>query len=196
MNNPLWPSLEIATRVFDWANIALIISLVAGVASTALVVWMGSIKEDYLEQELATTNERAAIAEQRTAEAQLKLEELRKQVRPRHITQAQQQEIANKLSAYKGHLVSLGVKPSNNENEWLVRWLGAAFSMAGWNVEIHSEEARSNRFVPDGILVQSTQHPDSISVAARVAEALNIEGLYTTTLQSLRRDPNFSITLN
>ncbi len=188
MDSPLWPSLETATRFYDWANIALIFSLIVGAAATVLVVWMSNVKEAYLERELAVTNERAAVAEQRTAEAQLKLEELRKQVRPRHITQAQQQKIANKIKAYKGYFVSLGVNPSNSENEWLVRWIAACFSMAEWKVQIHSGDAVKNRYVPDGILVQSTRHPDSITTAAHVAAAFNEEGLYTTVAPLLDLD--------
>lgn len=184
----MWPSLETATWLFDAANIVLVVSLVFGVASTAIVVWMGGVKEAYLNSELANTNERAAKAEQQTAEARLQLELLRKQARPRHITQAQQGAIAGKLSGFNNQMVALGVNPSTNENEWLVRWLGAAFSMAGWKVEIHTGDAARNRFVPDGILVQSTRHPHSITVAKKVEEALNAEGLVTSAAPLLDVD--------
>lgn len=188
METPLWPSLETASRIFDVANIVLIISLVLGVAATAALVWMGGVKEAYLDRDLANTNERAALAEQKTAEAQLKLEELRAQMRPRHLSQAQQEAIAQKLKDLKGQSVTLGVKPSSNENEWLVRWLGAPFSMAGWKVEINTGDALTNRYVPDGILVQSTRDPRSITIAQRVTDALNAEGLYATTAPLLDID--------
>lgn len=188
METPLWPSLETASRIFDIANAVLVVSLVLGVAATAVLVWMGGIKEAYLNQELAVTNERAALAEQKTAEAQLKLEELRVQIRPRHITQAQQNAIAEKLKNFKGQSVTLGVSPSNSENQWLVRWLGAPFSMAGWNVEINSGDALINRYVPDGILVLSTRYPRSIATAQQVADAFNAEGLYATTAPLLDID--------
>ena len=45
----VWPSFETAARLQDAANIALIGALVIGVIATALVVWMGNVKEDYLE---------------------------------------------------------------------------------------------------------------------------------------------------
>lgn len=184
----MWPSLETATWLFDAANTILVVSLVFGVASTAIVVWMGGVKEAYLKSELANTNERAAKAEQQTAEARLQLEQLRKQALPRHITQAQQGAIAGKLSGFNNQMVALGVNPSTNENEWLVRWLGAAFSMAGWKVEMNTGDAARNRFVPDGILVQSTRHPHSITVAEKVAEALNAEGLFTSAAPILDLD--------
>lgn len=177
----MWPSMETATRLHDIANTILIVSLVFGVVSTAIVVWMGNVKEEYLKRDLAETNERTAKAEQKTAEAQLQLEKLRNQVRPRHITQAQQQSIAEKLKEFKGYIVSLGVKPSTNETEWLVRWIAAPFSMAGWKVEIHSGDAAQNKYVPDGILVMSTRHPRSIAAAAIVTEAFITEGLTTST---------------
>jgi hypothetical protein len=49
----MWPSLEVASRLYDWANIWLIIGLVLGAVSTVLIVWMGAVKEGYLKRDLA-----------------------------------------------------------------------------------------------------------------------------------------------
>lgn len=58
----MWPSFETAVRLQDAANIALIGALVIGVIATALVVWMGNAKEEYLRRDLAATNARAEEA--------------------------------------------------------------------------------------------------------------------------------------
>jgi hypothetical protein len=47
----MWPSLETATRISDLANWALIGSLVIGVISTVLIVWMSGAKESYWDKE-------------------------------------------------------------------------------------------------------------------------------------------------
>lgn len=58
----VWPSFEIAARLQDIANFFLIGTLVVGVIATALVVWMGNVKEEYLRRDLADTNARAEEA--------------------------------------------------------------------------------------------------------------------------------------
>lgn len=58
----MWPSFETATRLQDIANFFLIGALVVGVVATALVVWMGNVKEEYLRRDLAETNARAEEA--------------------------------------------------------------------------------------------------------------------------------------
>ncbi len=67
----MWPSEESASRIYDLANSGLIIGLVIGVISTALIIWMGKVKEAHLRKYVADTNVRAADAEQRAAEAKI-----------------------------------------------------------------------------------------------------------------------------
>src|SRR5262245_27253894 len=42
-----WPSLETASWLFDRASFVLFGSLVAGAAATAIIVWMGIVKEHH-----------------------------------------------------------------------------------------------------------------------------------------------------
>jgi hypothetical protein len=81
----MWPSEELAARLYNWANLGLIVSLVAGVISTMLLVWMGGVKEAYskvtqqrFEMELSKQQERAANAE-------IELEKIRKRQEPRGV---------------------------------------------------------------------------------------------------------------
>jgi hypothetical protein len=83
----MWPSPEAASRLYNYANYGLIFALILGVIATGLIVWMGKVKEEYLQRDFAGANERAesakaiaATANERAAESQLKLEELREQV--------------------------------------------------------------------------------------------------------------------
>jgi len=82
---PMWPSEELASRLSNWANWGLIASLVAGVISTVLLVWMGNVKDAYskitqqkFEMELSKQQERAANAE-------IDLEKIRKRQEPRGV---------------------------------------------------------------------------------------------------------------
>jgi multidrug efflux pump subunit AcrA (membrane-fusion protein) len=65
----MWPSSETAARLYDLANIGLIIGLVVGIVSTLLVVWMGNVKEEYLNRELAHSRERTASLEKQSGES-------------------------------------------------------------------------------------------------------------------------------
>ncbi len=73
----MWPSLEVASWLYDGANIGLIIGLILGVVSTVLIVWMGNTKEEYLKRDLANTHERAAKAELLAANTNLELEKFK-----------------------------------------------------------------------------------------------------------------------
>ena len=65
----MWPSPKVAAWLYDWSNIGLIIGLVLGVVSTVLLVWMGNIKEEYLNLELARSRERTASLEKQSDES-------------------------------------------------------------------------------------------------------------------------------
>lgn len=123
----MWPSLPTANHIADVANWFFIGSLVVGVVSTILIVWMSGVKETYWEKDRTESAERIAIvaaqgdkaraelgsaqtdiakaktqtaalerdtakarqaiveANARTKEAELKLEQLRKDLGPRHL---------------------------------------------------------------------------------------------------------------
>ena len=63
----MWPSQELASRLYNLANLVLIAGLVLGIVSTVLVVWMGNVKEAYAQAEGARLNESTALAHERTA---------------------------------------------------------------------------------------------------------------------------------
>ena len=56
----MWLSLEVASRISDWANLAFIGSLVAGVVATVLIVWMANVKEGHWDRERDAAKERIA----------------------------------------------------------------------------------------------------------------------------------------
>src|ERR1700730_5581558 len=56
----MWPSLPVANHIADVANWFFIGSLVVGVVSTILIVWMAGVKEAYWETDRAESAERIA----------------------------------------------------------------------------------------------------------------------------------------
>jgi len=66
----MWPSESAATRIYNSANIALIVALVLGVLATWLVVWMGKVKDEYISKNVAATEERAGAANERAGTAE------------------------------------------------------------------------------------------------------------------------------
>ena len=85
------PSLQTVTLMYDWANVALILSLVVGVIATAVIVWAGGRKEEYLDLELAQSKER-------TAQLELARAQIEAKIAPRRLTQEQQNALTKKLS--------------------------------------------------------------------------------------------------
>lgn len=80
----IWPSREWSEWLYDSANVALIVALIAGAVATVMVVWMGNKKEEYLKRDVAAAqlrgdeaNAEAAKANARTAELQRDAERLR-----------------------------------------------------------------------------------------------------------------------
>jgi hypothetical protein len=63
----MWPSLETASRIADLANVSFIVSLVVGVVSTILIVWMASVKETHWDSERMASAERIAQLNNETA---------------------------------------------------------------------------------------------------------------------------------
>jgi hypothetical protein len=63
----MWPSLETASRIADWANVSFIASLVIGVVSTILIVWMANVKETHWDSERMASAERIAQLNNETA---------------------------------------------------------------------------------------------------------------------------------
>ena len=56
----MWPSLVAANKIADWANVFFIGSLVVGVVSTVLIVWMSGVKEAYWEKDRTESAEHIA----------------------------------------------------------------------------------------------------------------------------------------
>jgi hypothetical protein len=131
----MWPSEAIASRIYDVANMVLIAALVAGVIATALVVWMGNVKEGYLRTALATLNSQAAQANQRAADAndratkaQLDLEKYKA---PRVIAESQEPIFIDSVKDSAGQQYMLSVA-NGQEAASLVCAIDRLLKSAGW----------------------------------------------------------------
>ncbi len=65
----MWPSLKVASTLFDAASVALVASLAVGVAATALIVWMGYVKEHHWDALREASRERTELLATETARA-------------------------------------------------------------------------------------------------------------------------------
>jgi hypothetical protein len=63
----MWPSLETASHIADVANVFFIASLVVGVVSTILIVWMANVKESHWDIDRRASAERIAELNNETA---------------------------------------------------------------------------------------------------------------------------------
>ncbi|TWB20018.1 hypothetical protein FBZ99_101809 [Rhizobium sp. ERR 1071] len=95
-------SLSMAQLISTWSSWMLLASLVVGVISTFGINISSNVKEQFAaeriaanEAETARARESAAQSNERAAEAELKLEQLRKQVGPRHLDRVKFSEALN-----------------------------------------------------------------------------------------------------
>jgi len=151
----MWPSLKAAMWLYDFANIVLIIGLVISVVSTVLVVWMGNVKEEYLNRALADSRERTATLEKhsaelkgavseadaRAAEANVKAEKerlerirLEEDLAWRRLTNKGRQIIASSLAKFSGQIVSLWYGAGDKEAETFAWELASSLDSAKWIV--------------------------------------------------------------
>ena len=151
----MWPSEELASRIYDWANWGLVVGLVIGIIATVLVVWMGNVKEAYLRKHLSETNERsqkleesnltlagnvailqkdASGQQERAAKAERDLLELKEKIKDRHMNSDQRAELIKILSAGPKGVVSLRCVLSDRESCLFAREIKEALIEAGWSV--------------------------------------------------------------
>ena len=103
-----------AAWLYNAANIMLIISLVAGVVATALIVWMGNVKEQYANADADSLKERIAQADARAAEANRLAEgerlariKIEAGLASRRLSPEQMSKFASTLRAKRGSLLGV-----------------------------------------------------------------------------------------
>ena len=139
----MWPSLSAANQIADWANIFFIGSLVVGVVSTVLIVWMANVKDGYWERARQDSDERIASltaqgdqlrkdtadANARALEAQVALEKFKQ---PRLLSEQQMSAIAEKLKRFVGTKFDAAVIPGDPEAMIRLSHITATLEKAGW----------------------------------------------------------------
>jgi hypothetical protein len=104
-----WPSLDVASRIADWANWLFIGSLVVGVISTVLIAWTANVKErhwDILRQEsnerIAEANARASEATQKAEQERIERLKLEAKFAPRLLNDAEMQQFSASVASLSG----------------------------------------------------------------------------------------------
>lgn len=116
-----------------FAIIAACSAFVAGVATWAVVrlqrIEMAASKLEFDKYKLDTSKD-ISEANARAKEAELKLEELRARIAPRHLTLAQRQSLTQRMKAFPG--VTFAMASSGDDNEFVME-LGESLTAAGWH---------------------------------------------------------------
>jgi hypothetical protein len=94
----MWPSELLAGVIQYWANWVLLVSLAVGVMATALVVWMGNVKEEYLKLELGARAADAAHANLQIAALDVQSKQLEKDTASANAALAAAEERTAKLA--------------------------------------------------------------------------------------------------
>jgi len=139
--NTMWPSEEWASRLSDWANIGLLASLIVGVISTGLLVWMGNVKEAYLRGHITETNARAAANEKEAAQLRKLAEdertarvELESKVAWRKLDNRTQGDMASHLARFSKEPALVSYNPQDIEAASFASDIAATLHAAKWEV--------------------------------------------------------------
>lgn len=189
----MWPSLEAATRVSDWANVALVVSLVCGVIATGLIVWAAGVKEAHWDSDRQQSRERvagldAAVAEANTraAEANQKAEgerlarvRIEERLAPRVIRPEQLQQIVAALSRFPGTAANVWIAGETEEIGALSRIILMALQLAKWDAQPWTWTGVGPIL---GVVIATKDGSDSktVEAATAVGAALNSVGVHTS----------------
>jgi len=195
----MWPSEDWASRLSDWADRALIFSLVTAVISTVLLVWMGNVKESYLKKGLAATNERAAHAEERAGKLEKDAAELRKTAEDERLARVEleskvawrrldshtQSDAASHLIRFAKEPALIAYNTNDIEASTFASDIAAMLHVAKWDVPeplgmmIMREgpvPLGTNPHLPIGVLVWCTSDETSRRAATALVEQLSSRG--------------------
>lgn len=188
----MWPSEEWATKIADLSNGFLIASLVVGVISTFLVVWMGNVKEAYLKQSLRRSEERAAGLEKQAAELSKAAEdertarvELESKVAWRSLNKLARSEIAFHLAQFSKQPALISYNPQDVEAASFASDIAAALHEAKWDVfdamaVLKMREGPvpfgTNPQLDTGVRIWSTDDANSRKAATVIVAQLSFHG--------------------
>ncbi|MDR3468930.1 MAG: hypothetical protein P4M07_23635 [Xanthobacteraceae bacterium] len=194
--------MSTASAVADWANIFFIGSLVVGVVSTVLIVWMSGVKEAHWEEDRRKSAEMiAALGVQGdqlrkdTAEANAKALEARLELErfkaPRLLGPGQLKRVAEKMGTFAGTRFDVAALPGDPEALNFALQIAAVLGAAGWSwiefnhptgplMTVYGIPGKPNigQGGAWGVVVQThSDHADEFEAAAKaLAGALDAEG--------------------
>jgi uncharacterized membrane protein len=174
------PSHDIASCVYNWANIGLIVGLAIGIISTILIVWMGNIKEQYLRRDVANANQRAAEANEKAEKERLARMQIEEKLAPRFISQSHRDALIERLKQFAGIGIDIYVYPGGTPDaEPFSLQISSMLIEAGWQVGLSN--VVTSRFSVRGIFIIIKDKTDNISVNAAnlLADALISERIAT-----------------
>lgn len=177
----MWPSPIVAGRVYDVANIALVVSASIAAVATFLVIWMGNVKEKYSRAELAElalqtaqANERAAKANEAAERERVERLKLEARLADRVVsseTMADLQRVA--ASFAKGTRLDICTFATNVEIANFSESVSSALTRGGWTVRQWEAMGGSLRGVLVGV---DPTKPTTLSAARFLVEALSKGG--------------------
>ncbi len=173
-------SVELAEKVFSWANSFLVGALAVGVIATFLVIASGKTKEAYLKWKIAEAGQRAAEAEARAAEADHARIKLEARIAPRRLDSTSQETLRSSLQNYLGRFVRIESYALDAEGEILAAQIQEALApvldIEDW---IGAERASGN--FTKGINVSG----DDEELVNALASALSDVGLTSVSTEPL-----------
>jgi hypothetical protein len=167
----MWPSEDWASRLSDWANIGLIASLIAGVVSTFLLVWMGNVKETYLKTHLEQFTINLEKQKGETAKAQAEVLRLQKQRLPRALEFESNESLQALIASlkHKPFTAEISYKKGDGEASWFAEQVRGLLLSAGWKVphpapipeEMSADAVEKLKAQPDGVTLITKKSSDN-----------------------------------
>lgn len=111
-----------------------LVTAICGVVALVLSWQEGNVKDEASKVEADKSRLAIATANQRAAEANERSSEIQAAVAPRRLTKKQQQTIASRLKEFLGQPASLWYGAGDKESETFAQEIGSALGAGNWNV--------------------------------------------------------------
>jgi hypothetical protein len=186
-------SSDTADRIFNLANILLIVGAVFALVGTITTIWTSGIRENYANERISKNELETAQANAQAAQAKLELAHFKA---PRMLSSDAQTRISDQLKLYSGIAFDMGMGPKGDpEPLYLLRSIHSALSLAKWQHipwtgggEMYTEADMPSiglTSVTNIIVDVSPSHWAKFGPAAKaLASALNAEGIDTEAQSS------------
>jgi hypothetical protein len=184
---PIIMNIEWWNSFFQWGSVALIaVTFIFGAGA----LWTSNQINAHQTERLVALETDLAKAQERAALAEASVLELRQKMSPRHLSDAQEAHLIEKLKEFGGQSVAVVEYGLSREASDFSKEIEATLKQAGWTTKVTG--IMSGVEQPAGVLILVAKYQPEVPAAGALANALQtigVEGVRYSFDGGFRPDP-------